>query len=125
MNFTGSGPFPLFLFLLSASCLSVGCGPASSSATMEISEQLSVTVGSRQVLASVPVPASLVVRGNTAVLTSGRHVFVIESSRVVLDGADVIQLPVDAKVVGFYTGADGQLTINTDFGKLLDSPFPK
>jgi hypothetical protein len=117
--------FAVVLLGISLVCACSGCRPAFFSKPLEVSRQLSANVAGRTVLASVPVPASIQVDGETATISSGPHKLVVERDRVLVDGQELVKISAAAKSVGFYVSREGIMTINADQAVISQTQFPK
>ena len=111
--------YPL-LWLL-AFCVITGCERRDKT----IYSNITTAVGDRPVHASVPGTATISPEGDTAVITTETHKFIVERERVVLDGTELVKLPAGAKIIIVEISSDKLLTVKADRVAVLTKQLAK
>ena len=116
--------FARTLLALITICANTGCNP-SAPKPLDLSPQLTATVGERTILAQLPNPARIQAEGDVAMLFSGSHKIAVERERVLLDGKELVKLPAATKTVGISVSSSGTLSVVADMRHIATAPFPK
>jgi guanyl-specific ribonuclease Sa len=85
--------------------------------------ELAVTIGEREVRASIAGTAIIKRQEEAAVISTETHRFTIERERVVVNSSEIARIPADAKRVVFTIADGGDLRIEADGVQLETKPF--
>src|SRR6185295_14777655 len=88
------------------------------------SSTLTTTVAGRKIQAVIDGPGFIHPEDNGATVSFPSHKVVVETERVLLDGAEVSQIPADAKEVDINVKA-GVLTVSADGKAMATKPIDK
>lgn len=85
---------------------------------------VSATVDGRTIRATVVGNAKIQQEGNTAVVTTDKHKFVVERERFTIDGEELLKLRPKVDFVEFYLNDQGYFTMNADRAGVASKQLP-
>lgn len=105
-----------FLCLAFAIFLTGACGrnPPVPREKLVTRSELTITVGDREIRASIAGTAIIKKQDESAIISTETHRFTIERERVLVNGSEIARLPAEAKLVLFTIADGGGLTIQAD-----------
>lgn len=90
---------------------------------LQTRSELAVTVGDREVRASIAGTAIIKRQDEAAVISTETHRFTISRERVLVNSSEIARVPADAKRILFKIADDRALTIEADGVVLTTKPF--
>jgi len=115
----------LIWLLVAVICVGSGCRRSAPipREQLQTRSELAVTIGDREVRASIAGTAIIKRQDEAAVISTETHRFTVGRERVLVNSSEIARLPANAKRVLFKIADDRTLTIEADGVLLETKPF--